>query len=114
MFIGEDLRDTEIKELRIALRRDEDVVRFDIPMQDQPAVCILDCSTHGQKDPQALIDRVPMMIAEVIDRLSLHEFHGKVGDTLCGCPAIQQTRNMWMIEPGERPALTVESSDQLR
>ena len=56
-----------------------DIVRFQIPVHNQPPVRVLDCGTNGEKDLQSLFNGAPLMITEFINSFSFHKLHGKVG-----------------------------------
>jgi hypothetical protein len=114
MLADEELRNAEIQQLGDAIGCHQDIVRLQIPVHNQPPVCVLDCVTNGEKDLQSVFNGAALMIAEFINPFSLHILHGKVRHPLRRCPAVKKPRNVRMIQPGESSALKIEPSDELR
>src|SRR5580698_2134804 len=106
-----DLRDTEIQQLRCAIGCNQDVSRFDVPMNDQMLMGKLHGRGNLQENSQPFGNRELEMVAVLGDRPPLDQFHRNVWDSILCCAAIEQSRDIWMFETGQNLALVLESSD---
>jgi hypothetical protein len=109
-----DLGDPEIQQFGHALRGHQDIARLQIAVNDQPLVCVLDRRAHLQEQPHPLIDIEVLAIAVRVDRLAGDELHDEVRQPRLGRAAVQQPRDIRMIEAREDLALVAESLHDVR
>ncbi len=110
----QDLCNPEVEELRGALRGHQDVAGFDVAMYDQVTVGVLHSRAHLAEQPQSRLDVELVPIAELIDRHARHQLHCDIRDPVVGRAAIEQARNVGMIETGQDLALVAKSFQQQR
>src|SRR5207253_9461090 len=72
---AEQLGDTEVQELRRAVFGDQDVARFDVPMNDQVLMRVLHSRADRAKELEPLLSRELVLIAVNIYRQTLDVFH---------------------------------------
>ena len=97
----EQLGDSEIEQLHLAVARDHDVRRLEIPVHDQRLVRVLRRVGHGQEHAKAILDRQPVLIAVGRHRRSVDVLHHQICAALRREPGIEEARNVGMGEPPE-------------
>ncbi len=106
----EQLRDAEVEELHGAVGRDEDVRRLDVAVHDQRAMRGFNRAANGQeeREPRAQVERARVRVAR--DRLAVHVFHDEVRHAGVGEAAVDQPRDIRMVEAREHAALALEEA----
>ena len=70
--------ESQIHEFYLAVQREEDVVRLDVPMDDGLFMRILKGQGHGFDDPQCLVQwQLPLALQALLEASSIDEFHGE-------------------------------------
>ena len=77
-------------------------------------VGIVNRAAERPEEEQSLLDGEVVVATERVDRLSLHVVHHHVGQPLPGGPAVDQARNVRMVQAGEDLALPLKTVQQLR
>src|SRR5580692_963850 len=102
---------TEIQEFRRSLMGDENVAGFYIAMDDQPLMRIL----HGRADRREEFETFGnwqvARIAIFGDGLAFDQLHYKVRDALFSRAAVEQARDVGVIQSGENLSLILEAAD---
>jgi hypothetical protein len=93
----EDLRDPEVQQLHVALWRDQDVGRLEIPVNHEVAVRMLDGTRHGAEELQPAFDPEPVPIAVHVDRDALDVLHDQVRSAILGHSSIQEGGDVRMV-----------------
>src|SRR5215831_11632477 len=102
------LRQTKIEHLDPAVRRDFDVCRFQIPMDDTFLMCRFERLTDVLADLEGFFDRNRSALNALRERLALHEFeHEKTRSArllqivdCCDIRMIQRSENLGLaLEP---------------
>jgi hypothetical protein len=109
----QQLGDPEIEQLDLPIGRDQDVGRLEVPVHHQIAVGILDGVAHREEETETAIERKPAAVAVSVDRLALHVLHGEPWQAFAGDAAVQQLRDVRMVQRGEDLALLEKSADQV-
>ena len=109
----EELRDAEVQELDLALGSHQEVRRLEIAMHDEIAMCRLDGARDLDDQADPLLDAELRAIAVEIDRDAFDVLEHEVGQATAIDSAIEQVRDVGMVEPGEDPALLFEAANGL-
>ncbi len=83
---GQQPRDPEVEEDRMAIGRHDDVRRLDVAMDDELAMRLLQGGADVREELEALVDGQPLFVAEAIDVASLDVLHHEIR------PAIARVR----------------------
>jgi len=97
----------EIQQLGNALRRHQDISRFDIAVDHQVVMRVVHRSAHRAKQRQPLGDREIAITAKLIDRLPLDIVHHEYGMPSWWC-RVEQLYNVGMFQRGQRLPLVFE------
>src|ERR1043165_3800753 len=73
-------------------------------------VSIVDCVTDRAKEFQTLADVQLMSVAITVERLPFNKLHHEVRQSVFGCAAVEQARDVWMIESSEYLAFFAETT----
>ena len=106
-----ELGDTEIEELRRAVSRHQHVRGFDIAVDDELAVRVLHRVAKRQDQADAIIDRELVRTGEIDNRRAVNVLHDKIGRAGFGAAAVQQSRDVRVVEIGENLAFLDETLD---
>src|SRR5579884_2146388 len=82
-------------------------------MDDQPLVRVLHGRAYRQEQLQTFSDRKLAGIAIAVDGLAFDQFHDEVGKPAFGGAAIEQARDVGMIEAGQYLPFVLEAVDEL-
>ena len=94
----QQLGDAEVEELHRAIGGDENVVGFEIAMDDQMLMRVAHGRTHIAKQPQALANGQFPLLAIPVERFALDQIHDQIGKPfLCGA-AVDQPSDVRVIE----------------
>ena len=109
----EQLGDAEVQELGCAVRRHDDVRGLDVAVDDQVAMCV----THGfadhEEEPQPFLEREVLIARVRVDRPSLDVLHHQVGPSIARGPAVDESRDVRVLQRGEDLPLGPEPPDTL-
>src|SRR5262245_32924678 len=106
----EELRDTEVQQLRHAVAH-ENVARLEIPMDNQISVRDIDGRTNGAEQLDARSDGERIRGAILVNRHTLDVFHYEVGDAVFGGAGVHQARDVRVLESGEDLPFISERSE---
>ena len=93
------------------VRRHEDVGRLEVAVDDQGAMGVLDGVAHDAKEGEARLEGQLLAPTPIGDGDAVHELHHEVRRAVGGQPAIEQARDVGMLERGQHLALGAEASD---
>jgi hypothetical protein len=82
-------------------------------VNDAAAMRDFDSAADLQEHSEHLLDRKLMLANEASDRCPGHILHHEVGKALLGCPCVEQSRNIRVIEASEDMALSREPLQNL-
>ena len=102
--------DPEIQQLRHAIRADQDVRGLDVAVDDGAAMRIGDGRAHLAKELQPFGDVECLLVAIVVDRQPLDVLHDEVRQAVLGRVAVEQARDVRVIEAGEDLPLVAEAA----
>ncbi len=105
----QQLGDAEIEQFRYAIGVHQDVAGFEIAVNDQLLVGVLDGVGHLPEQFQALAYRQLVRVGEGDQRLAVDALHDDVRRTVLSGAAIEQTGDVGMFERGQNPALLQEA-----
>src|SRR5262249_27915725 len=101
----QQLRDAEVQQLGPALRRYQDVRRLDVAMDDEVAVREGDGAADLLKDGEPLLEGGRPALAVVEKRLALDVLHDEVRLAFGRGAAVEELRDVRMLQPRRDPAL---------
>ena len=78
-FFGQQLGNSEIQELHMSCRINQNVGRLQITMNDEVVMCILNCVADLKKDPESLLDSETLLVAICGYGLALDALHNEEG-----------------------------------
>ena len=113
MIRGDERRDAEVQQVRLAVGRDEDVAWLQIAMDDEIAVRELHRAADLQKQAEPVVDGERRVLAVVVDAPTVDVFHDEIGQSLFGCAAIEEPRDQRMFELGEDLPLAAKAPQQI-
>ena len=93
----EQLGDAEVEQLGPAVICDQDIARFDVPVDDQVLVRVLHGRANGPEQLQSIDHREPVAIAVLIDRHALDVVHHEVGRSVLGGAAVEQLGDVRVV-----------------
>jgi hypothetical protein len=105
------LGDAEVEQPRLPFGGDEHVGGLDVAMHDQRAVRVHDRRTHLQEQVEHGVERLAR--APLVDRQALDVFHDQEGAPVRRLAAVQQARDVGVLEPRQRLALAAKPFDRL-
>ena len=105
----DELRDAEVQQLRHALVGHEDVRRFDVAVHDQVLMRVVDRRADRLEQPQPVGDREALPIAVVVEADAVDVFHDEVGHAFLRRAAVEELRDVRMVEIGQYLALALQS-----
>ncbi len=108
-FLAEQPCDAEIQQPHGAVVIDQDVVRLQIAVYHQLRVRVLHRRAHVQKQPHAGGDGEALFVAPCGDVASAHELQREPRATTLRHAAVDETRQMRVIQPCQNPPLAQET-----
>ena len=94
----EQLGDAEVEQLRHARGGDEDVAGLDVAVHDEALVRVLHGAADLPEEREAAVDRQAPVVAPLDERLPLHVLEDEVGLARLRRPAVEQARDVGVIE----------------
>ncbi len=104
----EDLGDPEVEQLDLAVFRDEHVGGLDVAVDDEAPVRGVHRVAARRDQVQALVERESVLADELRDRLAFDQFQHEIR-TAVRRPAVEQPRDVGMVEAGEELPLLHEA-----
>ena len=112
---AEHLGNPKVQKLRLALGRDQNVLRLDIPVDHVGFVSALHGGADLLEQPQPRVDRELVQIAILADRLPGDVLHHEIGQPVGSRAGVEYFRDIVMVQALENTALIVEApQDALR
>ncbi len=106
----DELRDPEVEEPRVPVRSDQDIAGLQVAVHDLALVRILDRSEHFDEEPQAVVDREPLLPRMREQILALDVLEGDVGAAVSGPSAVEKARDSGVFECGEELHLVAKTA----
>ncbi len=106
----QDFGDAEVEQLRRAVLGHQDVVRFQVTMDDKIAMGVLDRCTDGHEEPQPRMDRQSSIVAVVVQGLALDVLHDQIGQAVLGRAAVEQPGDVRVLQVGEDLPLAAQAT----
>ena len=97
----DDLGDAEIQQFRLSGTVHQDVAGLDVPVDDPVLVRELHRPADLHKQAQPFAGRQAVGIAIAVDGLAIDVLHDEVGAAVFRRAAVEQARNIGMLEAGE-------------
>jgi hypothetical protein len=88
----------KIQQLRLTLRRHQNIAGLQIAVYNQALVCEADSRRDLQEQSQALVDREAAGVAPGVDALSFHVLHHQVREPPIGDAAAQERRDIGVLQ----------------
>ncbi len=110
----QQLRDSEVEQLRRALRRHEDVAGLQVAVDHEVLVGVLHRGADLPEEDEPVPDRELVAAAEVEQRDALDVLHDEVGLAFLGGAAVEQPRDPGVVERGRDLALVAKALQRLR
>ena len=107
-------RNTKIQQLGRTVFGHQDVGRFDVTVNDQVLVRIVNSGTNCLEQSQPFINRQSVQIAIGVYAHPVDVLHDEVGNAVAGCAAVVKARDIGMFEVGEKLALVPQAKLGLR
>ena len=104
----EQLGDAEVQQLRHPGGSDEDVAGLDVAVHDEALVRVLHGAADLPEEREAAVDRQAPVVAPLDERLPLHVLQDEVGLARLRRPAVEQARDVGVIERRRDLALAPE------
>ena len=109
----EQLGDAEVEQLHLAGLGDEDVRRLQIPVHDQVRVGVLDGLADLEQKLHPALHRQPTPVAVLEQRRSVDELHHEVGEAVLGDAAVEERRDVRVLEVGHHLPFEAEPLQNL-
>ena len=93
--------------------RDQDVRRFQIPVDDAFLVGVLDGTAHVAKQFEPFVGRQPVAVTVVGDRNPFDQFHDEVGTARFGGATVEDPSNVGVVHHRQGLPLGLEAADHL-
>ena len=74
-------------------------------------MCVLNGAADVEKKFQARGGREIVLLAVIVDGLAMNQLHYEIRNTAIGGAAIEQARNVGVVEPGQDLPLLLEARD---
>jgi hypothetical protein len=100
-FLIEELGDAEVEQLRAAFGGDQDVGGFDVAVNDQMLMGILDSRADLLEQAEPPADVQPVLVAVTIETDSVDVFHRQVRHTVFARTPIEQAGDVGVIQVGQ-------------
>ena len=110
---AEELGDSEIQELGLSLGGHEDVGRFHVAVDHQVLVGDLNRGANLAKELQPFRYRQLLLVAVLVDRLSLDVLHDQEQPSVLGRAAVVELGDVWMVDRGQDLPLVAEPADEV-
>ncbi len=107
-FRVEDLCEAKVEQLRHAVVRYEDVRRFDVAVDHEVLMRVRNRLAYFPEHRQSLDDREPAIVAVRGQRLTVDVLHDQIGQAIGGRAAVEQSRDIRVLEIGENLTLGPE------
>src|SRR5690606_27749789 len=105
----DQLGDAEVEQPNTTVGVDQDVGRLEVAVHDELAVRMLDRGADIEEPAHACANAEASGIAPARERIAAHELEGEPGPTV-GChTAVDEAREVGMVEAGEDAALAQEA-----
>lgn len=108
----QQLRDAKIQQLRRAVFCDQNVRRLQITMNDEMLMRVLHGGADLPKKLQAFAHVELLLLAILIQRQPFDVFHHEVRSPVFGCAAVEQTRDVRMVQIGQNLPFVLEAALQ--
>jgi hypothetical protein len=112
-FGVEEFGDAEVEELRGPVGGDEDIAGLEIAVDDEVLVGDLDGLAHLAEQDEAPSDRQAVLVAVAVDRDTLDVLHHEVRQAVVGGAAVEQPRDVRVVDGGQDLALGAEATDDV-
>ncbi len=112
-IFGDQLGYPEIEQLYRAIRCDQDIVRLEVAMHAQTLVSMVHGRAHIGKECEPLLQRQRVRFTMFGERLPLDVLHAEPGVALLRGSAIQQPRDIRMLEPRQDATFLLKSACEL-
>ena len=110
LVVGQHLGDAEVEQTHFALLRDQNVGWFEVAVDDQMGVGMLDRQQYLTEQSQAVAQSQHAGITVLGDRQAAHILERQPGDTVVADPGVEQGRNVGMPQPGQDVALALKAA----
>src|ERR1035441_1170752 len=104
--------DSEIEELRNTIGGDQDVVGFQIPMDDQLLMGELNGVAYRQHQLDSLARGEFALVAEPVDGLAGYVLHHKVRQAIAGGARIREPGDVGMLQARQDAALLLQAAGE--
>jgi hypothetical protein len=114
--VADRLGDAEVDNLRHRLtvvEGDEHVRRLDVAVNHALLVRVLDGVADADEQVEPFARGQQVLVAELRDRLPLHQLHDEVRPAVLGRAGVEHLRNVGMVHEGERLPLRLEPGEDL-
>ena len=108
---GEDLGDAEVEEFRGAVGFDEDVSRFEVAVDDEVLVGVVDGRADVAEDTEAIFGGKFLLVAEGVDGVAFDVLHDEVRTAIRGGAAIEEPGDVGVVEGGDDLSFAAEALD---
>ena len=112
-FFRKHLRQPEVEHLHGAIRRDLDVGRFQIAVDDALLVCRLERLGDLSRDRECLLNRQRTQRQTLGERRAFHEFEHEAAHASGLLQPIDRA-NVWMVQRRQHPRLAFEAREPIR
>ena len=97
---SKQLADAEVDQLGDAIRIDEDVAGFQVAVNDEIAMRVIDRRTDVEKHPEPVVDGIRRSAASRQPR-TIDVLHDEVGQAILGGAAVEQAADVRMLQARE-------------
>ena len=104
----EQFGDAEIEDLHTPLFGYQDVFRFQVPVNDQILMRVLNGIANLLEQFKPLVEGKMVSVAIFRDRFALHIFHHQIGNAIFAHPAFYEAGDIGMMQAGQDLLLQFE------
>src|SRR5690606_35963186 len=90
-------------------RGHQDIGRFQIAMNDQVLMCVLNSAADLQEELEPIANIQAMLVAVFVERLTMDVLHDEERLSFCGFSSVDETRDIRMIETCQDLPLRTEA-----
>jgi len=109
----DEFGDAEIEEFYGAILFDEDVAGFEIAMDDEVLVGVMDGGAYGEEEAEARGDIEFVVVAVFVDGDALDVLHDEVREAFGGGSTVEEEGDVGVIEVGEDLTFAAEAFEDL-
>ena len=108
---SKQLADAEVEQLGDAIRIDEDVAGFQVAVNDEIAMSVIDSRTDVDEHPEPVVNGQSAIGGKDRQPRTIDVLHDEIGQAVVGGAPVEQTADVRMLQARERLTLATEARE---